>query len=143
MRVSHQRNHGERDADGKHHLADDQRLSRVLGEPQHNQCRHQRDHAAGPHRGVDVQQTVHDFRAGVRANRCGAQRRSQQADGEDRADHRAEHLRDRPLCAVDGVRARHAMQRVGGENQHRQIHGAGQQQRPGHIDFRASQLRFD
>ena len=72
VRIAHERDHGKRNADGKHHLTNHQCLRRVLGEPQHNQSRHQRDHTAGPHRGVDVQQAVHDLRAGIGADRRGA-----------------------------------------------------------------------
>ncbi len=143
MRVAHQRNDRERNADRQNHLSDDQRLGRVLREPQHHQRRNQRDDAARPHRSLDMQQTMHDLRTGICADRRGAQTGRQQSDGEDRADHRTKCGRDGMLRALDRIGAGHAVQRIRGEDQQRQIHRAGQQQRPRHIDFAAMQQRFD
>ena len=44
---------------------------------------------------------------------------------------------DGPLRALDRIGAGHAIQRIRGENQQREIHGTGEKQRPDHVDFAA------
>ena len=80
---------------------------------------------------------MHDFAAGVSADRRGAQARRKQTNRENRADHRAEHMLDGPLRAFDGVGAGHAVQRVRGEDEQREVDRTGQYQRPGNVDFAA------
>ena len=143
MSVFHQRNDRERNTDRQYHLPYDQRLRRILRKPQYNQCRHKRHHAARPHRRFDPQQSMHNFGAGIRADRCGAQAGSQQSNRENRADHRAQSGCDGMLRAFNRISAGHAIQRIRRENQQRQIHRAGQKQRPYHIDLAAMQQRLD
>ena len=44
---------------------------------------------------------------------------------------------DGPLRAFDGVGAGHAVQRVRGEDEQREVDRTGQYQRPGNVDFAA------
>ena len=139
MGIPHQWDNRERNTDRQHDLGDNQRICRIRRKPQHHQRRNQRHHAASPHRRMDVQQAAHNLRTRIRAHRSRRQRRGEQTNRENRPHHRAERHLDRMLGAFDGVRALHAVQRIGRQHKQRKIHRARQRERPHHINLGAAQ----